>query len=103
LGWTGLFGALVGANDAEADKPAPAPVHLVLAGSGVEPGASVWFAGDSHIDLQCAINSGCVPVLMRPDPPRPGEFEAHPPVYHLENCASMVTLVRELAVPISTI
>ncbi|MGE5515823.1 MAG: HAD family hydrolase [Bacteroidota bacterium] len=103
LGWTDLFGALVGADDAEADKPAPAPVHLVLQGSGVEAGASVWFAGDSHIDLQCAVNSGCIPVLMRPEPPRPGEFMAHPPVYHLENCASMITLVRELAVPISTI
>lgn len=103
LGWSDLFGALIGANDAEADKPAQAPVRLVLEGSGVEMGSSVWFAGDSPIDMHCAVNSGCVPVLLRSDPPRPGEFDAHPPVYHLENCASMVTLVRELAVPISTI
>lgn len=103
LGWTGLFGAVIGANDAEADKPSPAPVRMALNGSGIEPGAGVWFVGDSHIDLHCAVNSGCVPVLMRPEPPRPGEFDAHPPTYHLENCASMVTLVRELEVPISTI
>jgi phosphoglycolate phosphatase len=103
LGWDRLFGALVGANDAEADKPAPAPVRLALNGSGIEPGVAVWFAGDSPIDMHCAVNSGCVPVLLRSEPPRPGEFDAHPPVYHLENCASMVTLVRTLEVPISTI
>lgn len=103
LGWTGLFGALIGANDAEADKPAPAPVHLALDGSGIAPGGEVWFAGDSHVDLQCAVNSGCVPVLVRPEPPRPGEFLSHPPTYHLENCAAMTALVRELAVPMPTI
>jgi phosphoglycolate phosphatase len=103
LGWTGFFGGLVGANDAEADKPSPAPVKLALNGSGIEPGAHVWFVGDSPIDMHCAMNSGCIPVLMRNEPIRPGEFDAHPPVYHLENCASMVTLVRELRVPISTI
>lgn len=103
LGWDRLFGGLVGANDAEADKPATAPVHLALSGSGIAAGASVWFAGDSPIDMHCAVNSGCIPVLLRSVPPRPGEFDAHPPVYHLENCASMVTLVRTLEVPISTI
>ncbi|NFV79894.1 HAD hydrolase-like protein [Magnetospirillum aberrantis] len=103
LGWTDLFAALVGANDAEADKPALAPVLMALDGSGIAPGQSVWFAGDSHIDLQCAVNCGCVPVLVRPEPPRPGEFPSHPPVYYLENCAAMVALVSELAVPISPI
>lgn len=103
LGWNGLFGALVGASDAEADKPSPAPVHMALNGSGIAAGAEVWFVGDSHIDLHCAVASGCVPVLMRPEPPQPGEFASHPPVYHLENCDSMYALVRELAVPISTI
>lgn len=103
LGWNDLFGALVGANDAEADKPAPAPVRLALNGSGILPGSSVWFVGDSHIDMHCAVDSGCIPVLMRSDPPRPGEFDAYPPLYRLENCASMLTLVRDLVVPISTI
>lgn len=103
LGWTDLFGALVGANDAEADKPALAPVRMVLAGSGIAPGGQVWFVGDSHIDLHCAVASGCVPVLMRAQPPQAGEFAAHPPAYHLENCSSLLPLVRELAVPISPI
>lgn len=103
LGWSALFGALVGATDAEADKPARAPVTMALAGSGVVPGPQVWFVGDAAIDMECAVNSGCVPVLMRPHPARPGEFDTHPPVYTLENCRSLVTLVNELSVPISPI
>lgn len=46
LGWSGHFGRLVGATDAEADKPHPAPVRLALAPSGLAPGADVWFVGD---------------------------------------------------------
>lgn len=103
LGWSGLFGALVGATDADADKPAAAPVMLALRPSGLSPGPDVWFVGDAPIDMHCATNAGCLPVLMRPYPPRPGEFDTHPPVYTLENCRSLVTLVNELSVPISPI
>ncbi len=103
LGWSGLFGALVGATDAAADKPDVAPVIMALQSSGFAPGANVWFVGDAAIDMHCALNSGCVPVLMRSDPPRPGEFDTHPPVYTLDNCRSLVTLVNELSVPISPI
>jgi phosphoglycolate phosphatase len=103
LGWSGYFGRLVGATDAEADKPHPAPVHLALAPSGLAPGADVWFVGDSGIDLQCAVNSGCTPVLLRPEPPGVGEFSGHAPLCHLSGCGSLADLVRELAVPISGI
>ncbi|MGE5503870.1 MAG: HAD family hydrolase [Actinomycetota bacterium] len=103
LGWTRLFGSLVGANDAHADKPAPAPVHMALQGSGIDAGEQVWFVGDSPIDMHCALNSGCLPVLMRPHPPRPGEFDAYPPVRHLSGCGELAALVLELSVPISPI
>ncbi len=103
LGWNSLFGALVGANDATADKPAVDPVHLALKNSGINAGPEVLFVGDMPIDMHCAINSGCVPVLMRDLPPRPGEFDAHPPVYCLSDCLSLSALVHELSVPISPI
>ncbi|HML10598.1 MAG TPA: HAD hydrolase-like protein, partial [Stellaceae bacterium] len=35
LGWSGLFGAIVGAGDAHADKPHGAPVELALKPSGL--------------------------------------------------------------------
>lgn len=99
LGWNVFFGGLIGSNDAESDKPAPAPVKMVLDGSGILPGPDVWFAGDSHIDLECAVNSGCVPVLVRPEPPQVGEFKTAQPTYHLENCGAMLAFVSELKVP----
>ncbi len=47
LGWAEMFGSIVGAGDAPADKPAPDPVHLALAPSGVPAGSEVWFVGDT--------------------------------------------------------
>lgn len=103
LGWTRFFGALVGATDAEADKPHPAPVHMALAPGALTPNPRVWFVGDAAIDMECGLASGCTPVLMRLDPPRSGEFDSHPPVCHLAGCDAIVALVRELAVPISPV
>ena len=64
LGWSGFFGSIVGAGDAPADKPASDPVHLALLPSGVPAGSDVWFVGDTAIDMECALNSGCVAVLL---------------------------------------
>ena len=86
LGWSALFGRIVGAFDAPRDKPAADPVLLALDGSGIAPGGDVWFAGDADIDLQCAVNAGCVPVLVREHPPEPGEFPFHAPAVHVEGC-----------------
>lgn len=63
LGWEAYFSKLVGADDAERDKPHPDPVDMALAGSGIEPGADVWFVGDTVVDLECAHNTKCIPVL----------------------------------------
>jgi phosphoglycolate phosphatase len=64
LGWSQFFGSIVGAGDAVLDKPDAAPVALALAPSGVEPGHQVWLVGDNGVDVECAHNSGCVPVLL---------------------------------------
>lgn len=95
MGWAGHFARLVGADDAEADKPAAAPVFLALSGTGIEAGPDVWFVGDSPIDTHCAVNSGCTPIVMRPDAPQGGEF-AHPPARFLPACMDLADLVREL-------
>ncbi len=73
LGWSELFGSIVGAGDAPTDKPAREPVHLALAPSGVPAGEEVWFVGDTAIDMECAQNSGCVAVLLGEAVP-PEEF-----------------------------
>ncbi len=86
LGWDRYLSNLVGANDATRDKPAPDPVHMALSGSGHEPAMDIWFVGDADIDLECAINTGCTPILVRDTPPGPGEFHEHPPAKYLKNC-----------------
>ncbi|MDA1089372.1 MAG: HAD family hydrolase [Proteobacteria bacterium] len=89
LGWDQYFGVLVGALDAENDKPAPDVVDLALAPSGIKKGPDVWFVGDADIDLECAHNAGCMAVLIREQPPEPGELDAHPPARHFPNCEAL--------------
>lgn len=63
LGWEKYFAKLVGSADAANDKPHRDPVDMALEGSGLSGGEDVWFVGDTTIDLECAKNTGCVPVL----------------------------------------
>lgn len=101
LGWTRYFGRMVGAMDAERDKPAAEPVAMALAGSGIGVGEHVWFIGDSLVDVETAYNSGCLPVLVRTDPPGDGEFKLQPPRVHFPDCFAVAAAVRELTIPIS--
>ena len=64
LGWTARFGAIVGAGDADADKPHPAPIWHALGLIGVKPGRSVWYVGDTGSDMQAARAAGCTAVLV---------------------------------------
>lgn len=96
LGWNGYFGGLVGATDAVRDKPAPEVVDLALAGSGVSAGKDVWFIGDTEIDLECAHNARCLPILLREDPPGPEEFEKFVPKLHFHGCRELAALVLRL-------
>lgn len=96
LGWDRYFGRIVGAFDAPRDKPAADPVEMALDGSGIAPGGTVWFAGDADIDLECARNAGCVPILVRPESPREGEFDTQPPVRHFADCMALLMVWRTL-------
>jgi phosphoglycolate phosphatase len=64
LGWSADFVALVGAGDAAADKPAAAPLLLALGACGVPPGPTVWYVGDTALDMQAARAAGCRAVLL---------------------------------------
>lgn len=64
LGWAGHFGALVGAGDAAADKPDPAPMLMALGAMGVPPSPAVWYVGDTTLDMQAARRAGFVAVLL---------------------------------------
>ncbi|HTZ77535.1 MAG TPA: HAD family hydrolase [Stellaceae bacterium] len=90
LGWQPHFRRCVGAGDAAADKPDPAPVHLALEGSGIAPTAS-WFVGDTELDVDCALASGCVPVLLGAREEIAGALAKAPSTLHFSDCAALLT------------
>jgi phosphoglycolate phosphatase len=96
LGWDKFFGQIVGALDADQDKPAVEPVAMALNGSGIEPGPHVWFAGDSNIDMECAKNANCVPVLVREKAAEGLEFKDHPPSIYVPGCLALSKLIDTL-------
>jgi len=94
IGWDRHFRRLVGATDAARDKPAPDPVRLALAEHDADgPGEEVWFVGDTDIDMLCAVNAGCLPVLLRPEPPAAGEFPGCAPRLHVPDCRALAELL----------
>jgi phosphoglycolate phosphatase len=96
LGWDNYFGQIIGATDAVRDKPAREPVEMALRGSGIVPGRSVWFIGDTEIDMECGQNTGCIKILVRENSPSDGEFTIYSPDKHFINCYELYTLVSRL-------
>ena len=85
LGWTHLFGKIVGAQDAPRDKPALDPVHMSLEGSGIDLGAHVWFVGDAAIDIECGRAGGCTTVLVRSE-----SYDGVAPDAHVPHCTELM-------------
>jgi len=64
IGWGPYFQSIIGSDDARRDKPHADPVHLTFDKSHIQSGSDVWFIGDSDIDLECAMNTGCTAILF---------------------------------------
>ena len=94
LGWSRLFGGVVGAADCARDKPAIEPVELALKPGGIARGPGVWLVGDADIDMQCARKAGCTPVLLHPEPPGEG-FGRHRPALWLGDCDALLALLAQ--------
>ena len=96
LGWDEMFGVVVGAGDAARDKPATDPVEMVLLGSDIAMGPDVWFVGDTKIDVECAINAGCLSILVHENPPNAVEFGEFMPHWHTTRLSTLSKLVKTL-------
>lgn len=94
VGFDKYFGRVVGAGDAEADKPDPAPVLLALRDSGILPGPDVWFIGDSQTDMMCAVRSGCAPILIETKPPPEDILMESPPAGRFKNHLNLMEFIR---------
>jgi phosphoglycolate phosphatase len=67
LGWNKYFGsAVVGAGDASADKPNPAPLMLGVSKYDNMDITDIWYVGDTQIDIECSRAAGCPCILVAP-------------------------------------
>lgn len=94
IGWNDYFTKVVGAKDAEEDKPSPKPVIMALEGSGIEPGLDVWFVGDSVTDMECAYNSKCTPIFYGDQNLKADRFKNYQPARHFKNHNELVSAIQ---------
>jgi len=65
LGWRDFFVSVYGSLDTPKDKPNRMPVDAALEKGGLKAdNPEVWFVGDAQSDVECALNSGCMPVMV---------------------------------------
>lgn len=95
LGWQRFFDRIVGAGDAERDKPAPEALFMALSDAPVAAGPEVWFVGDSGIDMEIAHRTGCVPVLVHRSDEDSGEFAKWRPRHRFRSCDEVSLLVEK--------
>jgi phosphoglycolate phosphatase len=96
LGWTGHFGTVIGAGDAAADKPDPAPILLALDRLGRPADRSVWYLGDTALDMDTARVAGVTAVLVGDAAHDGGIDRAHPDI-HFPTAYDLAAQLRALA------
>jgi phosphoglycolate phosphatase len=96
LGWGGFFGAVIGAGDASVDKPDPAPLHLALSRLGRTADPSVWYMGDTALDMQAAKAAGVTAVLIG-SASHDGGVEHAAPHLHFQSANHLQARLRDLA------
>ncbi len=95
IGWNKYFTKVIGAKDADEDKPSPKPVLLALEGSKIVPSQDVWFVGDSVTDMECAYNAGCMPIFYGDQDLSHERFVKYQPQKHFENHADLIKILKK--------
>ncbi len=96
LGWAPLFGAVVGAGDAEADKPSAAPILLALSQLHAAAEGSVWYLGDTANDMVAA-RAACVTGVLVGDAAHDGGVAHVRPDLHFSDAHELAGRLRALA------
>lgn len=91
LGWNDYFAAIVGSSDYSADKPSHIPVDGIRERLNITAETPTWFVGDSIVDVECARNTGCIPVFYGDHFHYDGgRVELQPGEWHAPNHQSML-------------
>jgi phosphoglycolate phosphatase len=96
LGWQHHFRTVIGAGDAPADKPDPAPIRMALAELGAAPGPEVWYLGDTALDMRTARSAGVTAVLVG-DAAHDGGVDHAGPDLHFADALALAARFRALA------
>lgn len=96
LGWSAHFGPVIGAGDAHADKPDPAPILLALEQMGFPAGPAVWYLGDTALDMAAARAAGVTAVLVG-DAAHDGGVEHAAPDLHVQSAHELAAWLKSLA------
>lgn len=90
LGWQEYFQIIVGAGDAEADKPSPTPLLLALERANIDPKASnVWYIGDTENDLACAQSAGAESLFLTGHDDTQELLQEYEPIITFENYSQL--------------
>jgi phosphoglycolate phosphatase len=95
LGWARHFRAVVGAGDAPADKPDPAPILLALDSLSCAADRSVWYLGDTALDMEAARAAGVTAVLVG-DASHDGGIDRARPDIHFPSALDLAARLRAL-------
>ena len=101
LGWSERFFGIVGAQDAEFDKPDPAPIRLLLEKAGIDAGPAVWVVGDTDIDMRAGLAAGCSVLLVGPGPQDSSLLIDAAPSQRFADCHALAGFVRAVRSTIS--
>jgi len=97
LGWDAYFNAVIGATDAKRDKPFPDPVHMAVDGSKINIDNNVWFIGDSSVDIECATNTNCLPILWTKNEKNEENYSNYSSVVHvLESYQQLIDVIDKV-------
>lgn len=96
LGWSSFFGPVIGAGDASADKPDPAPILMALQHLGQAADPSVWYMGDTALDMAAARAAGVTAVLIG-NADHDGGVERAAPDIHFTSAYALRSCLRDLA------
>lgn len=98
FGWGKYFQSLVGASEAEEDKPSAAPLHLAIdrAALNALDIADVWYVGDTRADMQCASNAGAKMVYLEYLSRDDEWLERFPPLLRAKNCKEITAFLLQI-------
>jgi phosphoglycolate phosphatase len=95
LGWEKYFRLVIGAGEAAADKPFPAPILLALSRMDTAASPSVWYVGDTAVDMRAARAAGVTSVLLG-DAAHDPEAVAEGPDLHFTTACALAAHLRAL-------